>query len=245
MLPKGSNLSKVDLWILFQKNALPFMRLKTMSNPSMIFSPNFTRVIFVRHPLERLASAYVDKIASLKYEPFSMYDSLRRTICRKYASHYLTMEQQAFYLKRRKLGTRKTEPCHNIIPKFEDFIRYIVSDSLQDDVHWQSYSKLCNVCLLKYNYIVKYENMAEELEQFVTFLGLNPADWNIDNYFKTGKTQENYQSMYMNMSTSLMCSLKYFYEEDFKLFDYRLEDYLQGQKTLHCSPPSTHVKRKT
>jgi hypothetical protein len=57
-----SNSIPLDLWAMYQKLALPYIRLRTLSDSSIIFSTSFTRVIFVRHPLERLASAYTDKI---------------------------------------------------------------------------------------------------------------------------------------------------------------------------------------
>ena len=82
---------------MYQNGVFPYVRLRTLSDPSVLFSNSFTRAIFVRHPLERLASAYIDKIATLKFEPLSHYDSFRREICRKYSSSYLTKAEQQLY----------------------------------------------------------------------------------------------------------------------------------------------------
>ncbi|CAF3483046.1 unnamed protein product, partial [Rotaria sp. Silwood2] len=57
-----------------------------------------------------------------------------------------------------------------------------------------------------------------------------------EKYFTTGKTKEYYKSLYANLPNELICNLKYFYEDDFKLFDYRLEDYLTDQTIIQCSP---------
>ncbi|CAF2538359.1 unnamed protein product [Rotaria sp. Silwood2] len=129
------------------------------------------------------------------------------------------------------------DPCQKIIPKFEHFIRYLMSDySVRHDVHWQPYSKLCYVCLFKYNFIGKYETMNEDLQRLNSYLGLKSINLKDAKYFTTGKTKKYYKSLYSNLSNELICNLKYFYDDDFKLFDYRLEDYLTDKRTIQCSP---------
>ncbi|CAF3699097.1 unnamed protein product [Rotaria socialis] len=234
-----------DIWSIYQRKIFPLIRPKTLSNVSQLFSSNFTRVIFVRHPLERLASAYVDKIAPLTNKPFSFYDSIRRAICRKYSSLYLARVQRKFYYVRRRISKKIEEPCHKVVPKFEHFIDYIMSDAVISDVHWYPYSKLCYTCLFKYNFIGKYETIEEDLERLLKYLGLESKDWNNANYFRTGKTREFYKSMYSNLNNQLLCTLKYVYRDDFKLFNYRLEDYLTDKKTIACSPAVEKQLRKT
>ncbi|CAM4983374.1 unnamed protein product [Rotaria socialis] len=240
-----TNVTDLDIWSIYQRKSFPLIRPQTLSNVSQLFSSNFTRVIFVRHPLERLASAYVDKIASLTNEPFLLYDSIRRAICRKYSSFYLTDAQRNFYRIHRRISKKIEEPCRNVIPKFEHFIAYIMSNSMIKDVHWYPYSKLCYTCLFKYNFIGKYETIEEDLGRLLTYLGLESKDWNNVNYFRTGKTREHYKSMYSDLNNQLLCTLKYVYRDDFKLFDYRLEDYLADKKTIACSPSHERQLRKT
>ncbi|CAF3958622.1 unnamed protein product [Rotaria magnacalcarata] len=232
-------------YLHIRDDLIPLLTNKsTLTNVSLIFSSNFTRVIFVRHPLERLASAYVDKIASLTNEPFLLYDSIRRAICRKYSSFYLTDAQRKFYRIHRRIPKKIEEPCHNVVPKFEHFIAYIMSNSMINDVHWYPYSKLCYTCLFKYNFIGKYETIEEDLGRLLTYLGLESKDWNNVNYFRTGKTREHYKSMYSSLNNQLLCTLKYVYRDDFKLFDYRLEDYLTDNITITCSPSHERQLRK-
>ncbi|CAF3991432.1 unnamed protein product [Rotaria magnacalcarata] len=238
------NVTDFDVWSIYQRKSFPLIRPQTLANVSLIFSSNFTRVIFVRHPLERLASAYVDKIASLTNEPFLLYDSIRRAICRKYSSFYLTDAQRKFYRIHRRIPKKIEEPCHNVVPKFEHFIAYIMSNSMINDVHWYPYSKLCYTCLFKYNFIGKYETIEEDLGRLLTYLGLESKDWNNVNYFRTGKTREHYKSMYSSLNNQLLCTLKYVYRDDFKLFDYRLEDYLTDNITITCSPSHERQLRK-
>jgi hypothetical protein len=235
------NSSKIDLWSIYQKTTFPNVRLPTVSDPLSLFSKSFIRAIFVRHPFERLASAYVDKIATLSAEPFTLYDDLRRSICRKYSSSYLTITQQDEYRYNRVLRKQINEPCEKVIPTFEHFVDYIMSDSSQVDVHWKPYSTLCHVCTFKYNFIGKYETMQDDLNFLRSKVGLDSTDWNIDNYFSTGKTREYYKSMYSKFPIHLMCNLKNFYNDDLSLFNYQFEDYLPTNQQIDC--PSRHYRR--
>ena len=211
----------------------------------MLFSSKFVRAIFVRHPLERLASAYTDKIGSLKNIPFSYYDTIRRIICRRYSSFYLTNTEQTFYRINKRIVSQMNEPCATIAPTFKHFVEFLLSNSLQHDVHFQSYSNLCRICLFKYNFIGKYETINEDFERLISYLGLKSNDWNHENYFRTGKSRKTYLSMYANLTNELICKLKAFYQKDFELFDYRLEDYLIGKRTVQCSSANNRtVKQK-
>ena len=228
------NSSKLDLWLMYQKKALPLIRLRALSNPLSLFSDSSTRAIFVRHPLERLASAYVDKIGTLNSEPFSLYDDLRRCICRKYSAYYLTAMEVQDYRYNRMLQKQTNEPCGKIIPSFEHFVEYIMSTSSQGDVHWKPYSTLCHVCTFKYNFIGKYETIQDDLNLFRSKFGLNSGDWSINNHFSTGKSKEYYKSMYSKLSNDLLCNLKHFYSDDLRLFNYHCEDYLTNEQNIRC-----------
>ncbi|CAF1316131.1 unnamed protein product [Adineta steineri] len=238
MTTNKSNSTQLDLWSMYQKTALPYVRPRTLSDSSILFSKSFTRIIFVRHPFERLASAYVDKIATLSSEPFSIYDNLRRKICRKFPFFYLTSSEQNYYRTFRMVQNQRNEPCDKVIPTFEHFVTHIMFDSSQVDVHWQPYSTLCHACTMKYNFIGKYETIQEDLDLLRVQLGLNTTNWNTKNNFSTGKTKENYKLLYSKLPNHLICNLKHFYQEDFKLFNYQVEDYLIDNQKVQCSSQS-------
>lgn len=220
---------------MYKNTVLPYVRLGGLGDASSFFSSSYIRAIFVRHPLERLASAYADKIGSVKAEPMTLYDSLRRTICRKYASSYLTTEEQHAYLIKKSLENHPHEPCAKVIPSFEHFVEHILWDSSQVDVHWQPYSVLCGVCRMNYNFIGKYETLQDDFHALKLKLGLNTSDWNGDNHFSSGKTRETYRLMYSKLPHHLLCNLKNFYHQDLKLFNYRFEDYLSDQQQINCT----------
>ena len=236
------NSSKIDLWSIYQNKVFPYIRLGTLTDPSLILSSNYLRIIFVRHPLERLASAYIDKINTLNNKPFTLYDNIRRSICRKYSFNYLTDEQTILYKLNKNLRKEINEPCQNITPTFEHFIEYLIKDPLKDDVHWKPYSKLCHVCLLKYNFIGKFENIEQDIQKLIDYLGFKSNNWFKKNYFTTGKTKENYKLLYSNLNKNLICFLKDFYQMDFQLFDYRIQDYFTNNQTDSCI--TKHYRQK-
>ncbi|CAF4522612.1 unnamed protein product, partial [Rotaria socialis] len=203
--------------------AFPYLRLRSLSNLSQIFSPSFTRAIFVRHPFERLASAYKERIATLardRIQPEPEYDVMREMICRR---RKLAREfRQPF---------QKSDGCNGTIPSFEEFIRYILVNTHKPAViarmnyHWKPYSVLCQVCKFKYNFIGKYEMFNDHFAHFLKRFNL--SDWNIQKpNGASGLTKWDYQKFYLTLPDELICPLIRLYDEDFRLFNYRVDDYI-------------------
>ena len=200
------NATEVDLWLIYQKQALPLLRLRSLIDPSIPFSPSFTRSILVRLPLDRLLSPYTEKIASLQARPFSHYGQLRRSICRHFASSSV-------------IPSQLNEPCVKKRPTFAHFVEYLSSDLSQNDVHWYPYSSLCHVCLFKYNFIGKYETIDDDLRSLISNLGLNASEWNRKNSYSTRRKKDHDRALYAQLSDRTYCFLKSFYpckNDDYK-----------------------------
>ncbi|CAM4745084.1 unnamed protein product [Rotaria magnacalcarata] len=213
----------VNPWRLRFTFAFPYLRLHSVSNLSQIFSPSYTRAIFVRHPFERLASAYKERIATLtkdRIQPEPEYDAMREMICRR---RNLNKEVPQ--------SSQKRDGCKGTIPSFEDFIRYILVNKDKSGVvakmnyHWQPYSVLCQVCKFQYNFIGKYETFNDH---FIYFLKrFNLSDWNIQKpNGASGLTKWDYQKFYLTLPDELICQLLRLYDEDFRFFNYRVDDYI-------------------
>ena len=218
-------------WRLSLKDVFPDIHFKSILNVSDIFSPSFTRVLFVRHPFERLASAYKERIATLAKDRIQAephYDTIRKMICRRYAR---------FDAIRPALP--RGNPCEAFIPPFEHFVRHILMNTetpskvARMDPHWQPYTDICQVCKFKYNFIGKYETFNDDLTSLLKLL--NVSDWNIQKRRgASGHTTRDYQDLFSSLSDDLICRLKHLYSDDFHLFNYRLEDYV-NRTTLICS----------
>ena len=186
--------------------------------------------MFVRHPFERLASAYKERIATLakdRIQPEPHYDSVRKMICRRY-----TRFDSAQYLLSRG------SPCENFIPPFQHFVQYILTSTETPngvagmDGHWQPYAVVCQACKFKYNFIGKYETFNDDFTSLLKRLDVSA--WNNQKRRgASGHTVWDYQKLFSSLPDDLICRLKHLYNDDFQLFNYRVEDYV-NRTTLIC-----------
>lgn len=105
---------------------------------------SYTKVLFVREPMERLVSAFRDKFES----PNSYYHPVfGKPIISKYR---VNASKSAL-----RTGSGVT---------FPEFIRYLldVHRPIGMDIHWEPVSQLCSPCLLGYDFIGKFETIEEE-----------------------------------------------------------------------------------
>jgi hypothetical protein len=186
--------------------------------------------MFVRHPFERLASAYKERVATLgkdRVQPEPHYDGVRKMIC--YRNTRLNSAQ--------RLLTRRN-PCEDVIPTFEQFVQYILTNTetpvgiARMDTHWQPYAVVCQVCKFQYNFIGKYETFNDDFNLLLK--RLNVSDWNNQKRRgASGHTTRDYQQLFSSLPDDLICRLKRLYKDDFQLFNYRIEDYV-NRTTLLC-----------
>ncbi|CAF0876998.1 unnamed protein product [Adineta steineri] len=217
-------------WRLNLKHIFHSVDFRSVSNLSDIFSSSFTRAMFVRHPFERLASAYKERIATLekdRIQPEPYYDDIRKLICRRYTHPNWV----------RGL-LKKVHPCENSIPPFKHFVEFILTNTetsfgiARMDGHWQPYTVVCQVCKFKYNFIGKYETFNHDFNSLLK--RLNVSDWN--NEKRRGASGHNtwdYQQLFSSLPDNLICRLRRLYNDDFLLFNYRIEDSV-NRTTLTC-----------
>ena len=197
------------------QRVFPAIGLGSLSNLSDVFSPLFMRVLFVRHPFERLASVYTEKIATVSRSQ-QLYAHLRQQICFN--------------------ASKTSKRCQRRIPSFEHFLQYIlrdIEDPTKMDPHWQPYSLLSHPCEFNYNFIGKFETIDEDLPYLLKRLGL--SDWNSRAQSgATGKSTRHYQQLFTVLSDERICQLKRLYANDFRLFNYHFNDYVD-RPSLTCN----------
>ena len=133
----------ISIYNFQPRNIFPYLLPSSLLNVSRVLSPFNSRVLFVRHPLERLASAYMDKIAVLK-EKTVLKDPGCDYLCRKISGQYLP-----YYMS--QVSSGKVVPCGNIIYRFECFVEAILLHAERPgslNEHWRPYSLMCEVCKL-------------------------------------------------------------------------------------------------
>ncbi|XP_035380822.1 carbohydrate sulfotransferase 8 [Electrophorus electricus] len=166
----------------------------------------YTKVLFVREPMERLVSAFRDKFES----PNSYYHPVfGKPIISRYRANASKVAL--------KTGSGVT---------FPEFIRYLldVHRPVGMDIHWEPVSQLCSPCLLDYDFIGKFETIEEEADfvlrqigaprnlTFPTFKDRNP---------KAARTSAHMTEHYFSqLSTSDRQRAYDFYYMDYLMFNY-------------------------
>ncbi|XP_071393211.1 carbohydrate sulfotransferase 8-like [Centroberyx affinis] len=162
----------------------------------------YTKVVFVREPLERLVSAYRDKFEN----PNNYYHSLfGKPIISKY-----------------RVNASKAALSTGNGVTFQEFVQYLVDvhRPVGMDIHWEPANQLCNPCLLDYDFIGKFENMEEESNFLLRRTGA-PRNLTLPNFKDRNPSAER---------TSMQITQKYFAQvsmwERQRIYDFYYMDYL-------------------
>ena len=215
------NLSSIPRLTVHEEN--PMLTLVAFNLTDVIVqnqsASNLTRFIFVRHPFERLVSAYRDKLAgdNLFYQK-----TFGREIIQKYRQN-----PSGFSL----------ENGHDVT--FPEFVRFIV-DQWKDgrkmlDVHWRPIVDLCLPCAMRYDFIGKFETLNRDVEYLLQKINRDDLNrlFTLSNEENSNKTSTlSLWKQYMNqLSHQQLSQLNGMYGDDFKIFGY--PPYLGEEENEH------------
>ncbi|KDR22013.1 Carbohydrate sulfotransferase 11 [Zootermopsis nevadensis] len=179
--------------------------------------PETTRFIIVRHPFERILSAYRDKLEHRKDREFYY---------RRYGRHIVRLQRDgnATFADRAE-------------PTFMEFLQYLVKTKNFDE-HWSPFTVECAPCELNYQFILKMESLEKE-QLFLAIktnlldflLTVNSTDQLLQNTNPNGRTEQKYaQQYYGQVPKQLLQKVYVVYEDDFRLFDYSPNEYFSFAK---------------
>lgn len=167
-----------------------------------------TKFIIVRHPFERLLSAYRDKLEHMKG---------REYYYRRYGQ-YITHRYRA---KQSNLTSRE--------PSFTEFLQFIAKEKRFDE-HWVPFIDSCQPCSMNYDYIFKFESLIGEYNYFI-------REHNLQyylNYSRSERISTNFQGItddavaekyFEQVPVALLLSIFNIYQLDFLLFSYSPAKY--------------------
>ena len=108
---------------------------------------NYFKFMFVRHPFERIVSAYLDKFVR--------------------ENNFQTIYGTDIIKRYRPNATEESLKEGRDVT-FEEFVRHVVdSASLEDQTlneHWQKFYLTCHPCSIQYDFIGKFETLHEDAE---------------------------------------------------------------------------------
>ena len=189
---------------------------------------DLTAFMVVRHPFERLVSAYRDKLERMDLHYYEKYG---KKIVYRFRERAMKALGAGYFNKSNNYGTflevTQGERPNENLPSFWEFVQSVII-KLNMDEHWKPIFEYCSVChpvQLQVNpYILKFENLNEEQPRFVQHLGwgdkiINTIRLNV-NRVEEMTSEEITQLYFSNLSEEDIMNLYKVYKHDFILFDY-------------------------
>ena len=209
---------------LLKKNALHGVIMTNFSIPLQndkkeigdLNNSGLYKFLFVRHPFERLVSAFHDKF-EVKKQGDIMVPFLRHEI----------IKNMFYHLKNPK--SQKLSNLFNFT--FENFINFVLEEAAYDVIsepskHWWPYSDLCKLCKVKYDFIGSLESLKEDtscmLSNFKEYKLLQKMKDRLKMKINAeGKhTKEMTMEYFANLSKETIGKLYELYKVDFILGNY-------------------------
>ncbi|CAM1323930.1 Uncharacterised protein g8523 [Pycnogonum litorale] len=176
----------------------------------------YFKVMFVRHPFERIVSAYNDKF-SICGRP----DPSKR-LNMHYCSLVRNMKDNRMSIKRNATGNSTLE--------FDEFIEYIISTNPNMfDIHWRRYKDHCDPCRLRYDLIGKMDTMTDD-RRYMYHQSKIQAIKDIDKRANNLRSSRKVHEYFSQLTKRQVIQLYVLYKPDFDYFDYSFIDYYRMAK---------------
>ena len=192
--------------------AVHFQQLSPEKKDEVLNSKEYFRFMVARHPLERIYSAYKDKIVG------------GGTFCR-----------QVLKMVRKNITKEKSKSCDGVT--FREFVQFLQSRRPKDP-HFAPINNDFFPCFIKYDYIVKTESMDVDNEYIIDrFLGPTKRGMGtVKNVFVGNEVSKDWSSLlspkgrlleaYKTLTAEDVAFLVDWFKEDFLHFgyDWRVEN---------------------
>lgn len=192
-----------------QLHNMKYSMLRNLNETELAWRRNsYYAFVFVRHPFERLFSAYRNKLKQPPHPGFQ----------KRYGSVILRMF-------RVNLSKDKYDAGRGVT--FREFLMYLISVHQKKghkafDEHWQIMTKLCSPCTMKYDFIGKMDTLLEDAEEVLKQTGLYEKykfPYNAtDNYKQSANSVM--MRFYSEIPKSFLRTLYNIYRDDFISFGF-------------------------
>jgi len=177
--------------------------------------PKPVSFLIVRHPFDRLLSAYRDKLE--RYNGY-YYKKYGKAIVRSWRHQGLIRFGPLYS------GSQGRQGRQARMPSWWEFVMAVLNDQLLDD-HWRPMLDLCSVCGIEYDFLIKFEHLSREEEYLRERLRLKDVigpRWENKNRKGRATTKELRDSYFGQLSEDEVFRLYQLYESDFQAFEYEL-----------------------
>ena len=206
---------------------------------------NYFKFIVVRHPFERLVSAYRAKFGGSNgvqryfelYVPYITNNEKGANVTfSKFVDYLISIYNISYKLYQ---GVRTKDYIKSGRPIDKKTLSYI-NEGLDEtfstrrlrrgskyyDGHWAQFSTVCHPCHVHYDYVVKFDTVREDAGYILEKLG-QLDDHSVEDKFpelfkKMERSSSVYKQYIANLTLNQQASLKKIYGIDFELFGYEM-----------------------
>jgi hypothetical protein len=181
---------------------------------------NLYKFIFIRHPFERLVSAFHDKFEYSK-QGAMMLPFLKHEVIKYMMRSF----------KKQKSSKSSSLPF-DIDISFKNFINFVLEEATysvisEQSKHWWPYSDVCKMCKIKYDFIGSLETFKEDvscmLKNFKNYPLLQKMEDRVKNKINAGSEHTTSMTMeyFSKLSKKTIQMLYELYKVDFILGNYK------------------------
>ncbi|XP_042870722.1 carbohydrate sulfotransferase 12-like [Penaeus japonicus] len=194
----------------------------------------FFKFLLVRHPFERLLSAYRDKIERANHWSLLQF---RKHILSSLSPKQIETGTKSTAIEQEGEAGIETNKANEDIPTFSDFLEYILRPNLTDadfSSHWAPYWQWCSPCTINYTVIAKLETAAGDLEYIWHRVGLHTPESPWHNRISLGSSTKPtvLSHYYRQLDPSLIRRVYQRYRPDFEIFQYDVREVFRLAN--HC-----------
>eukprot|EP00058_Branchiostoma_floridae_P022583 XP_002608073.1 hypothetical protein BRAFLDRAFT_91449 [Branchiostoma floridae] len=211
----------------------------------------YNKLIVVRDPLERLASAWLDKFVH-NPDRFSYIKTFRRKTREKNLREIDTKQGQirdprpfpnieTFWKQKNReeiLRRNDMRQARNLdwikrgsvrsdgkppVP-FRDFIQSI-TNKVYINIHWEPFFSLCAPCQVEYDFIAHTDTLAEDLRVFLHKIGVIGKDYLLPTQHPS-RAKTSFGTTFREVPTEDLRRIGEIYKPDFDMFGYNFEEDL-------------------
>lgn len=180
------------------------------------FTTKGTTIIFVRHPFERILSAFRDKLEDPSVKGGKFNEFYYNKYGRRIVMHY----------RKEKI----TGPSFKY-PRFKEFLDYLLDKDLRfDDEHWAPFYKECTPCHVNYTFIGHFETLYWDMHLLASKSDLVDKWDDKNDYFQSSTYLKVSKEYFAGVDRDVIRKLYKRYKIDFELFGYTADEYIKMGK---------------
>ncbi len=175
---------------------------------------DYWKFLAVRHPFDRLHSAWLDLFA-------------HRFSCKKTSSDPTADRIRSLIeslARRWNMTLDRDSETRGINITWPLFVRLVATNAWHN-LHWLPYTQQCHPCHIKYNYILKFETFEDDIPFVISKSAVRLANVPKNNQrqpeMRTSEKLSSLRTIYEDIPVGVMENLLSLYKNDFALFGYR------------------------